>query len=209
MTDPLGKAKAVLLLGPTGAGKTPLGDCLQAWGLWGRRCRHFDFGAALRRLAETPNADGLLTAEEMRVVAESLRTAALLEDEHFPIARKVLSAFVAETAAADLIVLNGLPRHVGQVRDVEAIVDVRAVVHLACAPEAAIARIRANTAGDRAERTDDDERAIRAKLDVFARRSLPLLEHYRRRGARIEAVQVDADARRENIWKQLDVRPKL
>jgi len=199
----------ILILGPTGAGKTPLGDCLGARGLWGRRCRHFDFGAALRRLAQTPNADGLLTAEEMRVVAESLRTAALLEDEHFPIARKVLSAFVAETAVGDLIVLNGLPRHVGQARDVEVIVDVRAAVHLACTPEAAIARIRANTAGDRAGRADDDERAIRAKLDVFARRSLPLLEHYRRRGARVETVPVAADTRSEDIWKQLDARPRI
>jgi hypothetical protein len=39
---------ALLLLGPTGAGKTPLGDWLEAHGLWGRPCHHFDFGANLR-----------------------------------------------------------------------------------------------------------------------------------------------------------------
>jgi len=199
----------ILILGPTGAGKTPLGDCLQARGLWGRRGRHFDFGAALRRVAEPHNADGSLTGDELGVVRESLRTGALLDDENFPIARKILTAFVAEGRDDDLIVLNGLPRNAGQARDVEAIVDVRVVVHLACTPEVAIARIRANVEGDRAGRTDDDERAIRAKLDLFARRSLPLAEHYRRRGARVETVPVAAETRSEDIWLQLEARPKV
>jgi hypothetical protein len=38
------KNKAILPLGPTGSGKTPLGDYLEERGLFGRRCVHFDFG---------------------------------------------------------------------------------------------------------------------------------------------------------------------
>ena len=41
----------ILLLGPTGSGKTPLGDRLQIRDLWGRRCHHFDFGVRLRDVA--------------------------------------------------------------------------------------------------------------------------------------------------------------
>ncbi len=43
--------KAILLLGPTGSGKTPLGQALEKKGLAGRRCVHFDFGANLREIA--------------------------------------------------------------------------------------------------------------------------------------------------------------
>ena len=48
---------AVLLLGPTGAGKSPLGDWLEARGLWGRPCHHFDFGANLRAIVAAGPSD--------------------------------------------------------------------------------------------------------------------------------------------------------
>jgi len=38
-------SRAILLIGPTGSGKTPLGDWLQAYGFCGHRCHRFDFGA--------------------------------------------------------------------------------------------------------------------------------------------------------------------
>ncbi|MCX7427258.1 MAG: hypothetical protein NTW96_16720 [Planctomycetia bacterium] len=50
MTDT--RNDAMLLLGPTGSGKTPLGDLLERRGLGGRRCVHFDFGAHLRRIVK-------------------------------------------------------------------------------------------------------------------------------------------------------------
>ena len=55
-------------------------------------------------------------------------------------------AFLAErrVGAKDLVVLNGLPRHVGQADAVAAIVDVRAVAELACSPYVDQARICAN-----------------------------------------------------------------
>lgn len=49
--DAPGRLPAVLLLGPTGAGKTPLGRICAQRGLWGRSCTHVDFGACLRRAA--------------------------------------------------------------------------------------------------------------------------------------------------------------
>ncbi len=41
---------AILLLGPTGTGKTPLGNVLAVRGWRGLPCLHFDFGANLREL---------------------------------------------------------------------------------------------------------------------------------------------------------------
>ena len=47
--------KAVLLVGPTGCGKSPLGQLLERLGLKGMRCLHFDFGKRLRKInAERP-----------------------------------------------------------------------------------------------------------------------------------------------------------
>ena len=42
---------AVLILGSTGSGKTPLGEYIEQNGLNGIKCHHFDFGACLRRIS--------------------------------------------------------------------------------------------------------------------------------------------------------------
>jgi adenylate kinase family enzyme len=194
---------AMLLLGPTASGKTPLGEELQRRGLCGRRCVHFDFGANLRAADAGQAATGL-TAEELGVIAQSLRTGALLEDEHFPIARKLLSAFIAARRVGrdDVVALNGLPRHVGQARDLDGILDVRLVVRLACSAETVMARIARDTGGDRAGRADDDLASVRRKLDIFAERTRALADHYAAAGASVVTLEVApattaADARDE------------
>jgi len=188
------KPDAILLVGPTGSGKTPLGELLERQGLWGRPCRHFDFGRRMRDVVAAGTPPDFLSAGEIEFLRSVLARGALLEDEHFPIAEKILRAFVAEPGTAGaLVVLNGLPRHAGQARDVGTVVCVRAVIELACTAEVVLRRIEADTEGDRAGRTDDDVEAVRRKLEIFARRTSPLLEHYRGRGAWIESVRVAAD----------------
>jgi len=202
------KTRALLLLGPTGSGKTPLGDFLEKRPLWGKSCSHFDFGRELRRVVAGENASVKLSREEVAFLEEVLRTGALLEDEHFYIAEKLLRAFIAgrRMGRDDLLVLNGLPRHVGQAEAVDAIVDVRAVINLSCPARVVMERIRTNRGGDRVGRTDDDVEAVRAKLRLFARRIAPVVDHYRKRGARIETVEVDEGTRPEDVWKALAER---
>ena len=177
--------RGLLLLGPTGSGKTPLGQTLQRRGLWQSRCLHFDFGEQLREVVRRDCPDGLIRREEIDFLGEVLRSGALLEDEHFPIAQHLLQSFLAarDADARTLVVLNGLPRHVGQARAVDAIVEVTAVVYLQCSAETVLARIRANAGGDRADRVDDDLASVRRKLSIFAERTAPLVEHYRAGGA--------------------------
>jgi adenylate kinase len=201
------KPQAIVLVGPTGSGKTPLGNWIEAEGLWGRRCRHFDFGDNLRRAAEGACAAGL-TDSEIEFIRFVLRPGALLEDKDFPVAEKILRAFLCEREAGEdeLVVLNGLPRHVGQARDLEGIVEVSAVVELRCAEEAVRERIRSDVGGDRSGRADDEAESVRDKLDVFARRTSPMLEHYRRAGVRMETIQVAADSTAEDLWTELNGR---
>jgi adenylate kinase family enzyme len=183
--------KAILLLGPTGSGKTPLGDYLEQHGLWGRRCLHVDFGRGLRRAAT--GGPSVLDPDHVAYVRRILETGELLDDEHFGVGERILRESLGTRNAGpeDFVVLNGLPRRVGQAKDLESVVDVEAVVRLCCPAEIAVARIRTNAGGDRSGRPDDDPAAVRRRLARFDRLTAPLVDWYRQRGSTVRKVDVD------------------
>ena len=192
--------RAVLLLGPTGAGKTPLGEIIQRRGLWGSECLHFDFGAHLREIVSRNRPDNRISRRDIEFLKQVLSSGALLEDEDFSLARRILQSFIARRGAdcQTRIVLNGLPRHVGQARSIDKMMHVEVVVHLRCSSETVFRRIRSNLAGDRTDRVDDDLDAIRQKLAIFNHRTASLLEHYSKR--RIVVVEVTAKMTPGQMW---------
>jgi len=201
------KTDAIVLLGPTGSGKTPLGDALAAEGLWGRRCAHFDFGNELRSLAAAPGPPYFLSEADGSLVQNVLASGALLEDERFYIAERMLIAFLAEAAVGEgWVVLNGMPRHLGQARDIEPIVSVRAVVELRCTPQGVSKRLAANTGGDRTGRTDDQPDAVDKKLQIYTDRVEPLIDYYRDRGVRVETLDVAATTDATDMRHALETR---
>ncbi|QJA06034.1 hypothetical protein FVE67_04145 [Thermosulfurimonas marina] len=175
--------KALHLLGPTGAGKSPLGQALEKEGLYGHRALHFDFGAELRRVAagEGPPEIG---PEEVEFVRRVLAEGLLLEDEHFPLAEKILRAFLWRKQARekDLLILNGLPRHLGQARDVLRLLDLRVAVELRVDEKTLWFRLRKDPAGDRKGRPDDTPELVARKLSWYRERTRPLLEFYLQQG---------------------------
>ncbi|MHC4981563.1 MAG: nucleoside monophosphate kinase [Planctomycetota bacterium] len=197
--------RAILLTGPTGTGKTPLGQLLGQRGLWNSPCFHFDFGDRLRRLATGEDHVDQLSRDDIDFVIGILRTGALLEKDRFYIAEALLNALIAERkiGAEDLIVLNGLPRHVDQARKVDRLVDIELVVHLSCSAKSVLERITANVGGDRTSRPDDDEQSVRHRMRIFAARTAPLLGHYRLKGARIETIEVTPRTRPDEMWREL------
>lgn len=207
MTD-TSTREAILLLGPTGSGKTPLGERIEERGLWGRRCVHFDFGANLRRVVTRDRPDEMISRGDVDFLKEVLRSGALLENEHFPIAERLLRSFLVERdpQARRVVVLNGLPRHVGQAEAIDSIVSVRAVICLDCSPETVLRRIAADVGGDRSGRPDDRPEFILGKLRIFSERTAPLVEHYRGRGARIERLEVAAGMTAADAWQLLQQR---
>ena len=177
---------AILLIGPTGAGKTPLGQTLEFEGLGGRRCVHVDFGQLLRQAAAGQGPD-TLSQDDLALIRRVLNCGALLEDEQFHVARKLVEGRLAEAGGDhDLVVLNGLPRHVGHARDV------------AAPPRPP------PPGGDRAARTDDHAQAVRGKLVLFAARTRPLIDHYRRAGARIITLDIGPATTPREAWEALD-----
>ncbi len=199
---------AILLIGPTGSGKTPLGDRCETSGLWRKKCHHFDFGRHLRRLAGSPSAASPLMDEEHRVVVEVLEKGALLEDHHFPIAEKILLSFVRRRGVdkSELIVLNGLPRHPSQSAGLKRLVDVTALVHLDCRPAVVHRRIALDSGGDRSRRIDDSTAEIEEKLKLFKARTLPLLDWYRTQNAALHTYRVEISTRPADIIAWLEAK---
>jgi adenylate kinase family enzyme len=199
------RPSALLLLGPTGSGKTPLGQFLELRGLAGRRCVHFDFGENLRQVVARNEPDALVSAEDIVFLRRILQTGALLEDDQFPLAAKILRSFLGRHAHGDepWIVLNGLPRHAGQALAVAEILDVQRVVFLRCSADTVSARIRADAGGDRRGRIDDDLEIVGWKLRIFMERTQPLLDFYRRGGVRVTTVDVAAATTADAMWEML------
>jgi adenylate kinase family enzyme len=185
---------AWLLVGPTGSGKTPLGQELERSGAGGRTALHFDFGAALREIAGGRAADLGLDAGEIEAVRTSLATGALFEDRDLPLIVKVLTGFAARRglAAGTLIVLNGLPRHRGQALALAPVVAVERVISLEAGPAVIGERLRLDPGRDRAGRIDDDPAAVARRLETYGRRTAPLLDHYRERGVPVTRIAVTA-----------------
>ncbi|MFO7870515.1 MAG: nucleoside monophosphate kinase [Kiritimatiellia bacterium] len=202
--DPQSCVSTILLIGPTGSGKTPLGDYLAGTGLGGRRCAHFDFGEHLRAAVsgESPEeGDYRLSAAEARVIRDCLSVGRLLSGREFPIALKLLSSFIGWSAlkAGDWLVLNGLPRDVDQAGRIDSLARVELIVQLDCGRETVFERIKRNTGGDRTVRDDDAVESVRRKLDLFEKATLPLVDYYGRKMVRIVRVAVSVETGPEDV----------
>jgi adenylate kinase family enzyme len=197
---------AILLLGPTGVGKSPLGDALAQKGMFGRQCHHLDFGSELRRAVGGASSLAY-TVPELDFIHGVLERGLLLENEHFHLAEKIFSLFLGRTAfsAGDLLVLNGIPRHEGQARDIARIVHVHALIVLDCSAEEIMCRIRNNVGGDRTERTDDDASLIEKKLRIFRERTAPLLHHYEELGCKVYRLGITGTMTPLEAWRKVSM----
>jgi adenylate kinase family enzyme len=199
---------AVLLIGPTGAGKSPLGEALERTGWIGRRCLHIDFGARLREAGSNTDIVPGLSVREREDIRAVLTGGGLLEDGQFEIARKILTDFLRRNNAkpGDLLILNGLPRHAGQARDLEATAEIRRVVVLEASPETIRRRIRTNAAGDRAERGDDSPAEVERKLALFKERTEPLIAFYAEKGVPVVCLDVGPETTAKELLGRLGQR---
>lgn len=193
---------AMLLIGPTGVGKTPFGSCLEKNGFRGSRCLHFDFGHELRALAQQEATPEGFSRLEHVFIRDVLEKGLLLENEHFPIAAKVIDAFMRRSGCGreDILVLNGLPRHEDQARDIDLKMTITSLIVLECAVEDIFKRIRHNTGGDRLGRSDDGIEMVRKKLEIFHARTAPLVNHYMKAGRDVFRLRVESSSTAEDLY---------
>lgn len=107
------------------------------------------------------------------------------------------STFGTTLAAKDrtkrsILVLNGLPRHIGQAESLAPWMTIDAVCYLECTPEAIAARLQSDVGGDRKGRTDDFEAMVRRKIDLFNERTLPLVRFYERQQVPVLTIPIGA-----------------
>lgn len=196
---------AILLIGPTGAGKTPVGDHIEKKGLGDRKCHHFDFGHQLRAVAENDSPPEGFGNDDHLFIREVLDKGLLLENEHFPVAEKIINLFIRKKNVKkdDLLVLNGLPRHIDQAKDLGDLVTVKRLVVLECSAGHVYERIRTNTGSDRTGRTDDSVQMIRAKLEIFKNRTTPLIDYYANIGSDVFRIKVTASSTAEHVYTEI------
>ena len=197
--------KAILLLGPTGVGKSPLGDIIASRGVLGHTCHHLDFGAELRRALSGGEASASYRPDELDFIRGVLECGLLLENEHFHLAEKIISLFLQRVvfSPANVLILNGIPRHEGQARSLERTVHVTAVIVLDCCASDIRCRIENNIGGDRTERIDDTADLITKKLLIFRGRTAPLVDYYDKRGCKIYRLQVTSHMNPDEAYNML------
>ena len=197
--------KSILLLGPTGAGKSPLGDQIEKNGIKGKKCFHFDFGHELRSIAELELPPDGFQEKDLFFIRDVLEEGLLLENEHFHVAEKIVLYFLRRNEFREdtVLILNGLPRHVDQAQDMSGIVSVKGLVVLECASDEVHKRINRNAGGDRTGRSDDSIDMVSKKLEIFEARTAPLIEYYSDIGCDILKVRITAASTPENVYHAL------
>jgi adenylate kinase len=93
----------------------------------------------------------------------------------------------------DILVLDGIPRNLGQAKIMENMIDVQKVFHLSCPNrETLFARLKKRALKD--NRLDDaNEQVIQHRLEIYEQESKPVLAHYpKEKIAMVDATQPPA-----------------
>ncbi|MEM8737897.1 MAG: nucleoside monophosphate kinase [Planctomycetota bacterium] len=174
------KYKTVLLFGAPGAGKGTQGAILgRIPGFYHCACgdvfRNVDITSALGKAFYEHSSRGELVPDEITVKmwAEAIHARTILGDYK---------------PAADLLILDGIPRTLEQAHIMDEHIEVLQVIHLTCGDEQAMFE-RLRRRAIKSNRHDDaDEKVIRHRWEVYERETAPVLDHY----AAEKIVKVDS-----------------
>ncbi len=200
--DEKNRIKALLLVGPTGVGKTPLGRLLEEKGLQGLRVHHFDFGEELRKIASTQTK---VRQDIVDLIRSILSEGRLLNPEEYFIFLETINEFIRTRRykEGELIALNGFPRDLKQAEFIDSHVDIIGVINLSATFEVLDYRLKNDPAGDRKGRTDDTPQLVAKKLAWFFERNIPLVEYYKRKDVKILNLLVDKEDIGETLYQKL------
>lgn len=169
MTD---KFQTVLLFGAPGSGKGTQGKILgQIPGFFHLSCgevfRSLDIHSELGRVFREYSSRGELVPDDVTVKmwAENIR------------AQTVLAFYKPQD---DLLILDGIPRNVGQARSMDRYLKVLGVVHLVCRDKDKMI-VRLQRRALKENRADDAKvEVIRRRWEVYEQETAPVLAHYSR-----------------------------
>jgi adenylate kinase len=161
----------LLIVGPQGSGK----------GTQGARIAEI-FGIPTVSTGDVFRANIAEGTELGRQVQAVIAAGDLVPDE---LTGAVVRDRLAQPDAADGFLLDGYPRNLGQVADLDSFLDERgeqltAVIELSVPREESMARLELRAAEQ--GRTDDTAEGIANRLSIYERETAPILNVYRERG---------------------------
>jgi len=177
---------SLLILGHSGAGKSPLGDALcHTMSTDQERWFHFDFGQNLRDIT-AQNHCSFLTLSELKIL-QTFMTGTLIDSSNFSIANKIIEHFLDMNrfnSRNDHLVLNGFPRNLEQAAFIDSLpITIDHVLYLQCSAEVAWQRKELAEKGrgfeDRSIRNDTASAIFQKKINSFEIETSPLLEWYK------------------------------
>jgi adenylate kinase family enzyme len=195
--DSCGMIDAILIIGHSNSGKSPLGEYIQEKSSVPlKRYFHFDFGSELRRVTAESGYAGLSASEQAYV--HSVMNGQLLDKDHFSIAGKIIKSFMAHNGfrpACDVLVLNGFPRNVSQAGCAASFdIKIECVIYLDCPVRIAWVRKTAAEKGngfeDRSNRPDTSVEIFNRKVASFEQETWPLVEYYRHNHIAVVTIDV-------------------
>ncbi len=162
--------QTILLFGAPGAGKGTQGKILgQIPGFYHLSCgevfRNIDTSSDLGRVFMEYSSKGMLVPDDVTIQMWQ-------QNMH---ARTVLGDY---KVAADVLILDGIPRNVNQAKHLDKHINVLEIIHLVCPDkEQMIQRLRRRALKE--NRIDDaKEDVIRKRWDVYEQETYPVLAHY-------------------------------
>lgn len=189
----------ILLIGPTGSGKSPLGDYLE------KHCEycHFDFGTVLREVVQ--NNASFFEIETVEFIRDMLKTNQLLPEDKLPIAIDLITHFLKKHEHKN-IVMNGFPRTIYQSKKLREIMQITKVVELICKTDVVIERVKARACGlgeDHSDRDDDKISDVQNKLDIYYSSIKPLVNWFEQEGVPVIKINVEKDDKSEDLLNKI------
>ncbi|MDA0215431.1 MAG: nucleoside monophosphate kinase [Planctomycetota bacterium] len=162
--------KSILLFGAPGAGKGTQGKILGEM----RGDLHLACGDVFRSLDMTSDLGKQFLSFSSRgeLVPDELTIQMWRQNMH---AQTVLSLYKPKQ---DLLVLDGIPRNIGQARALQTSLDVFKVIHLRCNDENAMMQRMRQRALKENRMDDADDKVVRHRFDVYHEETLPVLNFY-------------------------------
>lgn len=187
MADPY---RSVLLFGPPGAGKGTQGKRLGAL----PRCVHLATGDMFRGLDKQSDLGRRVTGYSSRgeLVPDELTVELWAAHVQGLIARKLYAP------VTDLLLLDGIPRSVGQARLMRDRIDPVAILHLVVTNLDAMVQRMAGRALKEGRADDADPAVIRRRFDVYDAQTAPVLDAY----AKALVQEIDAEQSVDAVFSE-------
>ncbi len=158
------------------------------------------YGVAKLSSGELLRAEVARGTQIGKAAADFLRSGDLVPDE---LVLKVLSSPLLEAAKSGGFILDGFPRTVSQAEAAHSLaqemdVELQAVIYLRVSEGELLRRLRARADGE--GRSDDGEKTISHRFEVFEAQTEPLLAYYERRGILLD---IDGEQPVEDVFADI------